>query len=143
MGSFRVFIFLILYSLGCSTMLIAGALSLKEIETVKGPITLREVEARFGKGWKHCHGPCIWYESKDYPNKEYWFWLLPSDRGIDFEDGQVAFVTLVNAEDPDDFEIIWPQELKNKDKQEVFKSYDKRLKEEAETYKHLEKKGKK
>jgi len=51
MGDIRVLIFLIIFSMGCSTMSIAGALSLKEIETIKGPISLRDVEARFDKGW--------------------------------------------------------------------------------------------
>ena len=68
---------------------------------------------------------------------------MPSNRGIDFEDGQVALVTIVNAEDPDDFEIIWPPELKNKDKQEVFKDYNKRLEQEAAKYKDLENKREK
>jgi len=55
----------------------------------------------------------------------------------------VALVTIVNAEDPDDFEIIWPPELKNKDKQEVFKDYNKRLEQEAAKYKDLENKREK
>ena len=60
-------------------------------------------------------------------DKEYWFWFLPKS-GDAPEDLQIVFITIVNAEDPDRFEVVWPKELKNKDKQAVFDLFYKKQK---------------
>jgi hypothetical protein len=121
--------FLICFCTGCSIMALQGGISLQEIEKTKGPLAIKNVEARFGK-YQHGHGPYIWYECKEIPNREYWFWFLPISQGIDPKEFEVAFITIVNTEDPDDFEIVWPKDLKQeKDKRKVFELYNKRLEE--------------
>lgn len=103
---------------GC-TRVHGGEVTNANIQSLKPPITLKLVKSMFGD-FENGHGPYVWYKSVDDSDKEYWFWFLPQREGVTFEDLQVVFIAVVDADDPDKFEIVWPKELSNKDKREVF-----------------------
>ncbi len=138
MNRFKIVLFVVLpFVVTANVSVGQNGISLAEIEKLQSPLSVNDVERNFGKTWQQCHGPCIWYPSGNYPDKELWFWVLPTARGIEFEDADVAFIAIVAKNNPDDFEIIWPKELKNKNKKDVFNDYRKRLSEEAAKYENL------
>ena len=114
----RTLLVLSLLALGCSDMKIKR-ITISKIAELEPPLIIKTVEAKFGT-FNHGHGPYIWYKNQDSPDKEYWFWFSLKNKNVALEDFQIVLITLVNADDPDDFEIVWPEKLKDKANQEVF-----------------------
>jgi hypothetical protein len=118
MSVLRIFLTIAVFAFGC-TSVYGAEVTNANIQRLKPPITLEFVKSMFGD-FEKGHGPYVWYRSLDDSDKEYWFWFLPQREGVAFEDLQVAFIAVVDEDDPDKLEIVWPKELSNKDKREVF-----------------------
>jgi hypothetical protein len=102
---------------------LASEFRLADIEKFSEPLKLGKVMQEY-PGWNHGHGPYIWYKSGEVIGKEIWFWFkLPKERrNTSLSEVRVTLITVVNSEDPDDLEIIWPRRYTKMDTNKVFES---------------------
>ncbi len=111
-------IFIIQYLIGCSSIMAASLVDESNVQEVREPITVGEVEKKYGK-WEQGHGPYLWYKSKNEKN-EIWFWYLPK-KNTPMDKYEVALITKVDANDADRINILWPKQYKNMKFQDVYK----------------------
>jgi hypothetical protein len=95
-------------------------ISVDAVAKLKGPITLGGLKAKFGE-WCLGHGPVSTY--KDTKGNEIWFfWKAirqPAANDAERMAYQVLLASVVPANDPGDYQIIWPPEFVGKVIQDV------------------------
>ena len=101
-------------------------ISVDVVAKMSGPVTLGGLTARFGE-WCQGHGPVSTY--KDTKGNEIWFfWKAiskPASNDKELMEFQVLLASVVPANDPGGYQIIWPPEFVGKDIQDVLaKEYD-------------------
>ncbi len=101
-------------------------ISVDEVAQLSGPITLGDLTIQFGE-WCPGHGPVSTY--KDTNGNEIWFfWKAPSQPASNDEERmeyEVLLASLVPADDPGDYQIIWPLEFVGQEIRDILASeYD-------------------
>jgi hypothetical protein len=95
-------------------------ISVEAVAKLKGPITLGGLTAKFG-AWCQGHGPVSTY--KDTNGNEIWFfWKAASQAATNDAERmgyQVLLASVVPADDPGDYKIIWPPEFVGKEIRDV------------------------
>jgi len=101
-------------------------ISVEAVVKLIGPITLGGLTAKFGE-WCQGHGPVSTY--KDTSGNEIWFFWKASGQSAT-NDGdrikyQVLLASVVPADDPGEYKIIWPLEFVGTEIRDVLaKEYD-------------------
>ena len=96
------------------------------VAKLSGPITLGGLKAKFGE-WCQGHGPVSTY--KDTNGNEIWFfWKATSQSATsdaEHMEYQVLLASVVPADDPGEYKIIWPPEFVGKEIRDILaKEYD-------------------
>ena len=90
------------------------------VAKLSGTITLGDLKAKFGD-WCQGHGPVSTY--KDTNGNEIWFfWKANTQPAANHEERmayQVLTASVVPADDPGEYKIIWPTEFVGKEIQDV------------------------
>ena len=120
MGKLRICI-IVMVLLHASTVFSASQPRLAEIERFSEPLMLGQVMQTY-PGWTHGHGPYIWYKSGELVGKEVWFWFEPPGKEIPPPGYEIVLITIVESENPDNLQIVWPKRYVNKDIRRVFDS---------------------
>ena len=101
-------------------------ISVKDVAKLSGIVSLNSLKAKFGQ-WCQGHGPVSYY--KDTNGNEIWFFWRTAKKsvtnGSDPKNYQVLLASIVPADDPGGYQIIWPPEFVGKEVQDVLaKEYD-------------------
>ena len=101
-------------------------ISVDAVAKLSSPITLGGLTAKFGE-WCQGHGPVSTY--KDTNGNEIWFfWKAVSQPASDDAERmkyQVLLASVVLADDPGEYKIIWPPEFVGKEIRDILaKEYD-------------------
>jgi hypothetical protein len=101
-------------------------ISVEAVAKLSDPIKLGGLTAKFGE-WCQGHGPVSTY--KDTSGNEIWFfWKVPSQPAANDAERmkyEVLLASVVPADDPGDYQIIWPPEFVGKEIGDVLaKEYD-------------------
>lgn len=101
-------------------------ISVDAVAKLSGVITLGGLKAKFGE-WCQGHGPVSTY--KDTNGNEVWFfWKAtskPASSDAERMEYQVLLASVVPADDPGDYQIIWPPEFVGKEIRDILaKEYD-------------------
>jgi hypothetical protein len=101
-------------------------ISVAAVAKMSGPITLGGLKAKFGE-WCLGHGPVSTY--KDTNGNEIWFfWKAtsqPAASDAERMEYQVLLASVVPADNPGDYQIIWPPEFVGKEIRDILaKEYD-------------------
>jgi hypothetical protein len=101
-------------------------ISVDAVSKLSGTITLGGLTAKFGK-WCQGHGPVSTY--KDTNGNEIWFFWKAVSKPATTEKArmkyQVLLASVVPADDPGEYKIIWPPEFVGKVIQDILaKEYD-------------------
>jgi len=95
-------------------------ISTDAVAKLSGPVTLGGLTAKFGE-WCQGHGPVSTY--KDTNGNEIWFfWKASSQQANHGEDHmayQVLLASVVPADDPGEYQIIWPAEFVGKEIRDI------------------------
>jgi hypothetical protein len=101
-------------------------ISVDAVAKLTGPITLGGLTAKFGE-WCQGHGPVSTY--KDSNGNEIWFfWKAVSQTAANDAERmkyQVLLASIVPADDPGEYKIIWPPEFVGKEIRDILaKEYE-------------------
>jgi hypothetical protein len=101
-------------------------ISVDAVAKLKGTITLGGLTAKFGE-WCQGHGPVSTY--KDTNGNEIWFFwkatIQTAASDAERMNYQVLLASVVPADDPGEYKIIWPSEFVGKEIQDILaKEYD-------------------
>jgi hypothetical protein len=101
-------------------------ISVDAVAKLSGTITLGGLTAKFGE-WCQGHGPVSTY--KDTSGNEIWFfWKAtsqPATTDAERMEYQVLLASVVPADDPGEYKIIWPPEFVGKEIRDILaKEYD-------------------
>jgi len=95
-------------------------ISVEAVAKLKGPISLGGLTAKFGE-WCQGHGPVSTY--KDTSGNEIWFFWKAANQAAtnDTErlEYQVLLASVVPADDPGEYKIIWPPEFVGKEIRDI------------------------
>lgn len=95
-------------------------ISADKVAKLTGPITLGGLKARFGE-WCQGHGPVSVYQ--DTKGNEIWFfWKAssqPAANDTERMEYQVLLASVVPADDPGEYQIIWPPEFVGKEIRDI------------------------
>jgi hypothetical protein len=101
-------------------------ISVDAVAKLSGPITLGGLTAKFGE-WCQGHGPVSTYKATN-GNEIWFFWKaasLPATTDAERMEYQVLLASVVPADDPGDYQVIWPPEFVGKDIRDILaKEYD-------------------
>ena len=112
---------MVMVLLHAGTVSFASQVGLAEIEKFSEPLKLGQVMQTYA-GWTHGHGPYIWYKSGELIGKEVWFWFERSDKETPPSEYEIVLITIVDSNNADNLEIVWPKRYVNKDIKRVFDS---------------------
>lgn len=101
-------------------------ISVDAVAKLSGPITLGGFTAKFGES---CQGHCPVSTYKDTNGNEIWFfWKAvshPATTDAERMKYQVLLASVLTANDPGNYQIIWPPEFVGKEIQDILaKEYD-------------------
>ena len=95
-------------------------ISVDAVAKLSGVITLGGLKAKFGE-WCQGHGPVSTY--KDTKGNEIWFfWKAAGQSASNDEDRmkfEVLLASVVPADDPGEYKIIWPPEFAGKEIRDI------------------------
>jgi hypothetical protein len=101
-------------------------ISVDKVAKLSAPVTLGGLTAKFGK-WCQGHGPVSTY--KDTKGNEIWFFWKAVSKPATTDKArmkyQVLLASVVPADDPGDYQIIWPAKFVGKEVRDILaKEYD-------------------
>lgn len=101
-------------------------ISVDAVAKMSGVITLGGLKAKFGE-WCQGHGPVSTY--KDTNGNEIWFFWKASSQTASNDaermEYQVLLASVVPADDPGGYQVIWPPEFVGKEIRDILaKEYD-------------------
>lgn len=128
MNLFRLALLIFLFSVTQSALASACGrpISVDAVAKLSGAITLGGLKSKFGE-WCQGHGPVSTY--KDTSGNEIWFFWKASSKPATTNKArmkyQVLLASVVPADDPGEYKIIWPPEFVGKEIRDILaKEYE-------------------